>query len=57
MLFVEMVKVEDGSLWRSGRIGSMSEVEFTYFGRPVMGRTKDGMWNIVGSEEPTAWWS
>jgi hypothetical protein len=57
MLFVEMVKVEDGSLWRSGRIGSMSEVEFTCFGRLVMGRTKDGIWNIVGSEEPTAWWS
>jgi hypothetical protein len=48
-LFVELGKVEDG------RIGSMLEVGFGYFGSLVLEEAKDRKENIDDGEEPIAW--
>jgi hypothetical protein len=55
MLFVELVKVVDDWLWRSGRIGNMPEVGHGYFGMLVVETAKDKMKNIVNSDGPIAW--
>jgi hypothetical protein len=55
MLFVELAKVMDDLLWRSGRIGNMAEVGLSCFGKLVVERAKDRMKNIAGSERPIAW--
>jgi hypothetical protein len=55
MLFVKLTKVEDDWLWHNGRIDSMSEVGFVYFGKIVVERVKDRMENIAGGEGPIAW--
>jgi hypothetical protein len=54
MLFVELAKVEDGWLWRNGRIGSMQEVGFGCFDKPVVEKAKDRMGNIAGGGKPIA---
>jgi hypothetical protein len=52
---VELAKVMDDLLWRSGRIGNMAEVGLSCFGKLVVERAKDRMKNIAGSERPIAW--
>jgi hypothetical protein len=54
MLFVELVKVEDDWLWRSGMTGNMSEVGFGYFGRLGLENAEGRMRNIAGDAEPIA---
>jgi hypothetical protein len=54
-LFVQLTLVEDDWLWHNGRIDSMLEVGFGYFGKLAVERTNDMMENIVGGEEPIAW--
>jgi hypothetical protein len=55
VLFVELVKVEDGWLWHSGMISSMPEIGFGYLYKPVVKKSKDKMGDIIGGEEPIAW--
>jgi hypothetical protein len=47
MLYVELVKVEDGWLWRSSMTGSMSEVRFGCYDRFVAENVKGRMGNIA----------
>jgi hypothetical protein len=54
MLFVELVKVEDDWLWRSGMTGNMPEVGFGYFGRLELENAEGRMGNIAGDAEPIA---
>jgi hypothetical protein len=55
MLFVELVKVEDGWLWCSGMTSSMPEVGFGCYDRLVMENAKGRMGNITGGGKPTTW--
>jgi hypothetical protein len=55
MLSVELVKVEDGWLWRSGITGSMLEVGFDCYDRIVVENAKGRMGNIAGGEELIVW--
>jgi hypothetical protein len=55
MLFVELVKVEDGWLWCNGRIGGIPEVGFGCFDKLVVEKAKDRTGSIVDGEEPIAW--
>jgi hypothetical protein len=55
MLFVELVKVEDGWLWSSGMTGSMPGVRFDCYDRLVAENVRGRMGNIAGGGEPTAW--
>jgi hypothetical protein len=56
MLSVELVKAVDDWLWHNSRIDNMSEVTLGYFSKLVVGRVKDTMENIAGSEGPIAWY-
>jgi hypothetical protein len=42
-------------LWHNGRIGSMLEIGFGYFGSLVLEEAKDRKENIDDGEEPIAW--
>jgi hypothetical protein len=55
MLFVELAKVVDDWLWRSGRIANMLEVGLDYFVKLVVERVKDRMDNVSGSRGVIAW--
>jgi hypothetical protein len=55
VVLAELVKVENDWLWRNGKIGSMPEVGFDYFGKLAMEEMNDRMKNIAGGKEPIAW--
>jgi hypothetical protein len=55
MLFVELAKVVDDWLWRSGRIANMLEVGLDCFVKLVVERVKDRMENVAGSGGAIAW--
>jgi hypothetical protein len=54
MLFVELVKVEDDWLCRSGMTGNMPEVRFGYFGRLGLENVEGRTGNIAGDVKPIA---
>jgi hypothetical protein len=54
MLFVELAKVEDDWLWRSGMTGNMPEVGFGYFGRLGLENVEGRTGNIAGDVKPIA---
>jgi hypothetical protein len=54
MLSVELLKVGDGWLWRSGMTGNMLEVGIGFFGVFVVDKVKDKMVSITGGWESTA---
>jgi hypothetical protein len=55
ILSVELAKVENGWLWRSGMTGSMPGVGFCCYDWLVAKNVKGRMANIAGGEEPIAW--
>jgi hypothetical protein len=56
VLSVELVKVEDDWLWRSGMTGNMPEVGFVYFCRLGLENAEGRMGNIASDMEPIAWY-
>jgi hypothetical protein len=56
MLFVELVKAQDGWLWCSGMTGNKLEVGLGCFGRLATKRMKGKMGSIGGGEEPNTWY-
>jgi hypothetical protein len=56
ILFEELVKVAGDWLWCNGRIGSMPEVVLGCSDSLVVEKTKDMMENIIGGEQPIAWY-
>jgi hypothetical protein len=55
MLSVELAKVENGWLWRSGMTGSMPGVGFHFYDRLVLENAKGRVGNIAAGGEHTAW--
>jgi hypothetical protein len=56
MLYVELVKVVDGWLWRNDRIDNIPVVGLGYFGKLVVTRVKDTMKNTTDTEGSIAWY-
>jgi hypothetical protein len=55
MLSVELAKVEDDGLCRSGMTSNMPEVGLGYFGRLGLENTEGRMGNITDDAEPITW--
>jgi hypothetical protein len=55
MLFIELAKVADGWMCRSGWIRNMPEVRLGCSGKLAMERANDRIKNIASGEGATAW--
>jgi hypothetical protein len=56
MLFVELVKVEDGWLWHSDMTGNKPRVRLGCFGRLFVEKAKGKIESIGGGGEAIAWY-
>jgi hypothetical protein len=55
MLSVKLVDAMNGWLWHNGKIDSMPEVVFDWFGRLGVKQVNDRMESITDGEGSTAW--